>query len=644
MNLRRMTHSNVTAACIDGMVALISFPAAMWMRLGEKAWQLSYLNTASLAFAALLLSIFLVRRTYRRVWRYTSLSDLVNLANIVGVALLVFYIGMFAATRLIDFPRSVIIIHWLLTMAMLAFVRLCARLYTDRDLLKNPSLLQKNRASIVLIGASAQAETFIRESQRSGSFPYQVAAIIDDDPRKLGREIRHVRIYGPITDIAFLIEKLRRRSIDISRLVLCDTSLPKASMDALVQTSSEYKIALARLPQLSELREGEARYSIKPVMVEDILGRPQVTLDIDAMRALVHGKRVLVTGAGGSIGSELVRQIANYSPSLLVLYEISEFQLYEIEQEMVENFPDVPREAVVGDVRDCDHLSRQMRTHAPDIVFHAAAIKHVPMAERNVGQAVLTNVLGSRNIVDVCARNGVATLVQISTDKAVNPTSIMGASKRIAEIYAQAFAQQAASTTRIITVRFGNVLGSNGSVVPLFQRQIAKGGPVTVTHPDMTRYVMSIREAVQLVMQAAALGVRAPEESAPIFVLEMGKPIKILELAEQMIRLAGRKLYEEIDIVFTGIRPGEKMFEELFHDQENLLPTAHHSIRKARSREYHFEAIARDISALIDLARRDDEAALRASIAAIVPEYVPFQNQLADDAPGNDTPKESSAA
>lgn len=636
---RLLVRFNLVAAGIDCLIAAISFPLALQLRLGIDAWWVakSYMLPATVSLTLLVLGLQLANRTYRRVWRYTSMNDLVNLTKVTLFAWLIFYFGLFQFTRLEAFPRSAMFIHGMLLLSMLGFVRVATRAYYDRAMFSRPSVIAQNRIPVVLVGAGAEAEMFIRESQRNGQFPYEVVAMLDNDPRSFGREIHHVRIYGPLTDCDDVIGKLLRRKIRVQRLIICNNNLPREAMDALVDAATHHGITLARLPRLSELRDGQNAFDIRPVAVEDILGRPQVALDLAAMRALVEGKHVLITGAGGSIGSELVRQIAGFAPAKIVLYEISEFQLYEIDHELSEDYPNVARQAVVGDVRDADHLARTMAATSPEVVFHAAAIKHVPMAEKNTGQAVLTNVLGSKNVVDMCAAHGVATLVQISTDKAVNPTSIMGASKRIAEIYAQMRAQAAGHPTRIITVRFGNVLGSNGSVVPLFQRQLSKGGPLTVTHPEMTRYVMTIAEAVQLVLQAAALGIHEAEERAPIYVLEMGQPIKILDLACQMARLAGLTPYEDIEIVFTGIRPGEKLYEELFHDEENLLRTAHGSIRKAKARMFDAHSITAQIGGLIDQARLDAESAIRSGVSALVPEYVPYNQTPA-------IPSESSAA
>lgn len=624
-NLLRI-HLNLIAILLDSCVAGLSFPFALYLRLGDNfsAMAGSYAWPASAGFSVLVLCLLLANRTYRRVWRYTSLHDLINVTKIITIAVLVFYLALFHFTRLESLPRSVVFIHWLSLVAFVSLGRVVARTYYDKNIFTTVKTAVTGRIPVILIGATDDAEMFIRESKRNISFPYEAAAIIDDAPHACGREIHHVRIYGPLAHSADVVEKLKRRNIRAQRMIVCDHHIPGDTLAFLVEVAREHGLKLSRLPRLSELTDGSKPLDIRPVAVEDILGRPQTALDTDAMRQLVHNKRVLVTGAGGSIGSELVRQIAAFRPAQIIFYEISEFQLYEIGQEMAEDFPDIARVSIVGDVRNAAQLDRIFARYQPEIVFHAAAIKHVPMAEMNPDQAVLTNVLGSKNVVDCCSKYQVPSLVQISTDKAVNPSSVMGTTKRIAEIYAQLRTQMADCQTRIITVRFGNVLGSNGSVVPLFQRQIAKGGPVTVTHPEMTRYLMTIGEAVQLVLQAAALGQKS-EEHAPIFVLEMGKPIKILILAEQMIRLAGFTPNKEIAIAFTGIRPGEKLYEELFHDQENLLQTAHQSIRKARARMFDVEAVFAQIDGLIRLAEIADEAALRAHIRLIVPEYTPFQ-------------------
>ncbi|MFZ4125171.1 MAG: polysaccharide biosynthesis protein [Rickettsiales bacterium] len=612
---------NVIAVLHDCAMAALSFVVAMYLRLSDQMFARDLWWQGALAFSLVLMVVMLVSRTYRRLWRYTSLNDLMTLAKVGTIAMAIFYLGSFQITRLDAMPRSVVFIHWMTLMVCLMGLRVFWRVVSDRSLIDRFLGRGRPRVPVMLIGATAQAEMFIRESERNHDFPYRVVAIIDDEVRKHGREIHHVRVYGSVAEAGYIIKKLIRKGRAPQRMLLTDPNTERTTIEQLLEVGQQFQVTLARLPGLTELRDGNRAYEAQPVAVEDILGRPPAMLDRPAMRALVAGKRVLVTGAGGSIGSELVRQIAAFAPAQITLYELSEFHLYEIDRELAETANDLLRHAILGDVRDKDQLHRVMQDLKPEIVFHAAAIKHVPLSEENPDQAVLTNVLGSKQVADCCIANHVSTMVQISTDKAVNPTSIMGASKRAAEIYCQALAQDGCST-RFITVRFGNVLNSAGSVVPLFQKQLAKGGPLTVTHKDMTRYFMTISEAVQLVLQAAVLGADV-QEKAVIYVLDMGAPIRIEELACQMIRLAGFKPYEDIQIVFTGLRPGEKLFEELFHDAENLTETKHLSIRQAKARALDRIAILSTLQRLTDAARTGDKAAVRETISLLIPEYHP---------------------
>jgi O-antigen biosynthesis protein WbqV len=394
---------------------------------------------------------------------------------------------------------------------------------------------------------------------------------------------------------------------------------------------------VARLPRLTDFSGGlEERLQIRPIAIEDLLGRTQNTLDRPAMRRLVEGRRVLVTGAGGSIGSELARQIAAYEPQQLTLFDNSEFNIYSIDLELGERFPALPRAAIMGDVRDPARVARLFAEATPDLVFHAAALKHVPMVEHNPLEGLHTNVLGTRNVADACRRAGVAAMVLISTDKAVNPPNVMGASKRLAESYCQALdllrqsgAQPSGGGTRFVTVRFGNVLGSTGSVVPLFQHQIAMGGPLTVTHPEMTRYFMTIREAVELVLQATALGTESPDaEAGHLYVLDMGEPVKIVDLARQMIRLSGLRPDKEVEIHFTGLRPGEKLHEELFHRAEALMPTSHPGLRLAAPRAADAELLGRSLDELAALVQQGERDKALRLLHRLVPE---FHGQTATD-------------
>jgi len=619
--MRRMIPpQNIIAIVHDCMMAALSFALALYLRLAENtlAHTKLYLVPGMVAFTLILLALMLYFRTYRRVWRYTSLNDLLAIAKAGTLALAVFYLGMFFITRLEGLPRSVPFIHWMTLMVCLTGIRVVWRLFNDRWLYDRFMGRGGNKVPVLLIGATAEAEMFIRETTRNISFPYRVAGLIDDDTRKHGREIHGARIYGSSSELDYILRKLERKGRMPQRLVLSDATLDSKKIEAMLEVAEHYNLSLSRLPRLSELHGG-ADFEIRPVAVEDILGRAQNVLDRAEMENFVRGKRVLVTGAGGSIGSELVRQVAQYAPAQLVLYELSEFNLYEIDRELGTLAKDIPRVAIIGDVRDSVQLARVMQHYQPEIVFHAAAIKHVPLSESNPDQAVLTNVLGSKYVADACMQHRVGAMVQISTDKAVNPTSIMGTSKRVAEIYTQTLAQDGCDT-RFITVRFGNVLGSAGSVVPLFQEQLAKGGPITVTHPDMVRYFMTIREAVQLVLQAAVMGMTV-DDHAPIYVLDMGEPVKIIDLALQMIRLAGLRPNEDIEIVFTGLRPGEKLFEELFHDAENFMATGHASIRQARARSYDRLQTLGTLTRLIEAARAADTDAVIRALHSMVPEY-----------------------
>ena len=612
---------NAVAILHDAVMAGASLLLALWLRLGSRLFIYTngYLLPYAIGFTAVLVVLQLHARTYRRLWRYSSLNDLLELARTGTIAIAAFYGVIFLATRLEAIPRSLPFIHWMTLMLCLMAGRVLARAICDRAAFHRLIGRSVMQVPVLLIGAGSQAETFIRESHRSVDFPYRAVGLVDEDVRRRGREIHGVRIYGSMAELGYIIGKLEGKGKAPQRLLLTDPAMGREEFEAMMALAQEHQVTLARLPSLSELKSGHQMHQIQPIAVEDILGRKSAVLDREAMEQFVRGKRVLVTGAGGSIGSELVRQVAGYQPAELLLYEISEFALYQIDREMTQHFPDIRHRAVIGNVRDQVHLERQFAEFKPELVLHAAALKHVPIAESNPEQAVLTNALGSKRVVDACVKYNVPVMLQISTDKAVNPTSVMGATKRIAEIYGQATAQ-ATEGARVITVRFGNVLNSAGSVVPLFQEQIGRGGPVTVTHPEMQRYFMTIAEAVQLILQAAVIGAELPEH-APIFVLDMGQPIRIEELACQMIRLAGFRPYEDIKITFTGLRPGEKLFEELFLDDENLLATRHKSIRLARAREHETVHVTAALELLVNAAYDGRAKQLPLLIKQLVEEY-----------------------
>jgi O-antigen biosynthesis protein WbqV len=573
-------------------------------------------------FTAIAALVFWRTRIYRALWRYTALRDVIELVKAASLVVLIFLPTLFAITRLEAFPRSSLVIIWILLLLLLIGPRVAYRALIERSM---AGLLERDaggRVPVLLVGAGAAADEFIRSTTSGASRGYRVVGLLDADPKKTGLHIRGVRVFGPLDGLPDALRKLRRRGLRPQRLILADERLPPEAVGALLAAADGFGLSFARLPRLTDFRTGEAhRIEPTPVAIEDLLGRPQTVLDRAGMKALIAGRRVCVTGAGGTIGAELARQIAACGPAELVLLDHSEFNLYAIGAELAGHDPALRRTALLADVRERGRIEAIFARTRPELVFHAAALKHVPIVEANPNEGVLTNVIGTRNVADACVEAGVGLMVLISTDKAVDPTSVMGATKRIAEAYCQARGAQAEvrGRTRFVTVRFGNVLGSSGSVVPLFNRQIAAGGPVTVTDPEVTRYFMTAREAVELVLQASALG--AGEDEPAIFVLDMGRPIRIADLARQMIRLAGRQPERDIRIVYTGLRPGEKLHEALFQAAERRGESGMTGLFRAYSRALDAGFIARQVDELGAVARAGLTSRTLALIGALVPEY-----------------------
>jgi FlaA1/EpsC-like NDP-sugar epimerase len=438
-----------------------------------------------------------------------------------------------------------------------------------------------------------------------------------------------VPVLGTVDALETVVADLDRRGRRPQKLVITAQGLSGEEVRELLDRADALAIPLARLPRLTEFQEtrADAPRTIEPIALEDLLGRPQAVLDREAMARLIRGRRILVTGAGGTIGSELARQIAALSPARLILLDNSEFLLYAIDGELRERWPGLVIHPLLGDVRERRRIDAVIAGEQPQIVFHAAALKHVPMVEANPIEGVLTNVIGSRNVAETARAHGAQLVVMISTDKAVDPASVMGATKRLAEAICQALdldeARRPAVGTRFVTVRFGNVLGSTGSVVPLFARQLAAGGPLTVTHPEVSRFFMTVREAVELVLEASASAPGAADGDArgKIFVLEMGQPVKIVDLARQMIRLAGFTPGRDIQIAYTGLRPGEKLHEALFHAAESPVPTRNPALRLAAPRTADYAVLARSIDELEEHARAGREARALDLLHRLVPEY-----------------------
>ncbi|MCA8932003.1 MAG: polysaccharide biosynthesis protein [Rhodospirillaceae bacterium] len=585
-----MINKKQIAFAHDVLAALLSFGLAYYLRIGSDAFD-SYGHTiivCSLIFTPIAAASFSFFGLYRGIWRYASLSDLEGILKAVTAAVAVFALAMVVLTRFESIPRSVPIIQWLLLTMMLSGSRLAIRLRKDRRLRQFAAKQDDRRIPVLLIGANNPGELFIRAVQGNMHAPYRVVAVLDNQPGLAGRQIRGVPIYDASSNLPGILERLAQRGEQPQRLVLTDPRQTGGiSLHCLVDLAEASGLTLSRLPSLEELREagGPELTELRQVALEDLLGRPQVALNIDAMRGLISGRRVLITGSGGTIGMELTRQIARFGPAELTLVDSSEFNLYSIHLEVRETWPTLSCQPVLCDVRNRDRVFATVRGCRPDLVFHAAALKHVPLVEMNPGEGALTNVVGTRNVADAARAIQAQAMVLISTDKAVNPTSIMGATKHLAEQYCQALdlagagagvvagdgdqadrpsGQAPARETRFIVVRFGNVLGSSGSVLPLFQRQLARGGPLTVTHPEIRRYFMLVNEAVRLVLHASAYAAESQVERGHVLVLDMGEPVRILDMARQLIQLSGLAPNDDIKIVFTGLRPGEKLNEELF--------------------------------------------------------------------------------
>ena len=616
----------------DIVMAALSFALALWLRMGSDALSLPTEATLlSIAlFTAVAAVVFRYVGLYKGIWRYASVNDLKQITKAVTLTVLIFLPIIFLATRAEHVPRSVPLINWSILLILLGGPRFAYRLFKDGGLDLVFENTPKPRILVLLVGTGDEAETFIRAMARPRDAAYKVVGVIDDKGGRVGRAIHDVPVLGKLEDLEDIVGSLKRRGRPPQRLIISKPSIDGQKVREILDRAETLGLTLSRLPRLTDFKAGEDRIEVKPIDLEDLLGRPQATLDRAAMRELIENQRVLVTGAGGTIGGELCRQLSRLGPEHLCVVESSERGLYDITQEL-STVHDVPLASVLADVRDRNRLSEVFSTNRPNLVFHAAALKHVPIVEDHLVEGVLTNALGTRNVADTCVAFGVRAMVLISTDKAVNPTSIMGATKRAAESYCQAVdlhqtkrrGPGSPAPTRFVTVRFGNVLGSTGSVVPLFQKQLAAGGPITVTDPAMTRYFMTTREAVELVLQASALGSRSAEQAGQIYVLDMGEPVRIVDLARQMIRLAGKQPDKDIEIVFTGARPGERLNEQLFHEAEALLPTGLDGIRLASPRTTDIQFQSRALDELQAAAASGEAGKCMELLRRLVPEYTP---------------------
>lgn len=600
-------HPRTLLALAHDVLAIpLAWIAAYWLRFNLDIPQ-PFLSEALVALVWLLptyITVFWFSGLYRGIWRYASLNDLRRITAAVGVTGLVTAVAVLML-QIPMIPRSVLILHPLLLIGLMGGDRLLYRAWKEHRLY---GALQTEGRPVLVLGAGDAAADLLRELSRSRD--WKVIGLLDDAQAKQGRQINGIRVLGNFADVGRVAN-----SRQVRHAIVALPSATAAQRRRATELAAEAGLKVHTVPSFNDLLSGKVAISqIRQVELEDLLGREQVTLDDNGLTQLISGRTVLVTGAGGSIGSELCRQIARFGPGRLVFFEQSEFALYRMEQEFVHSYAGLATNFIVGDVRDSCRVDEIFSTYAPDIVFHAAAYKHVPMMEQeNAWQAVRNNVLGTWRVARAAQAFGASEFVLISTDKAVNPTNVMGASKRLAEKVCQALAA-AGGMTRFVMVRFGNVLGSSGSVIPKFREQIAAGGPVTVTHPDIVRYFMLIPEAAQLVIQAALQG-----RGGETFVLDMGEPVRIVDLARDIIRLSGFTV-DDIGIEFTGLRPGEKLYEELLADGETTMPTPHPKLRMMRDElAPNADWLARLDAWLAEPVR--DPVQVRAELRDWVPEY-----------------------
>jgi FlaA1/EpsC-like NDP-sugar epimerase len=619
---------------------MLSFLVAYNMQF-SRSWLVNQYPPLLLLCIVIKVLVFGFFKQYRGWWRYVSVSDLVGIlrASVVSTLIIVpLWFGLLSLGGLMgqppspqkpqqttpilqtlqdisEVPQGVFMADLFGTFLLLGGLRMVTRLYYEEFRTIEAGRLKR----FLIVGAGNAGEALLREIHRMPIVQYEVVGFIDDDPTKQGIDIHGIPVLGAV-------EQLPKICADrnIEEIAIAMPSATHQQLRRVIQVCEGTKIRFRTVPSITDIAAGKYRVSqIRDVDINDLLGREAVQLDLDLIERFAKDKIILVTGAGGSIGSEMCRQLCNFNPKLLLLVEQAENPLFYIEQELRQKFPAVSMKTLICDITDRTRVRGIFEKYKPQVVIHAAAHKHVPLMELNPGEAVKNNVIGTQNVADAADQFGTTSLVMISTDKAVNPTSIMGSSKRIAEMYIQDLSRT--SKTHFVTVRFGNVLGSDGSVVPIFKKQIAQGGPVTITHPEMKRYFMTIPEASQLVLQAASMG-----KGGEIFVLDMGEPVKIVDLARELITLSGFRPGEDIEMVFTGPRPGEKLFEELSIEGEDMLRTSHPKILIWKNIPMDREKLRTSINELTTIAGTQSYSRIVEKIKELVPEYIGGNNRNAE--------------
>ncbi len=596
---------------IDLIICIFSLTLAFFLRFNFKMIPPEDLKNLPYDYAILIsirLVSFIISKTYKGVVRYTGSSDAMRIFKVVVSGSLCMFIvniiTLYSAGYFIV-PTAIIVIDALVTLFLMISSRLAVKAVYFEN--KNP---EKEKIQVIIYGAGESGIITKRTLDRDAAIRYKVVGFIDDDEKKKGRSLEGVFVY-PASKLQELITEN-----NVDSVIISIQNLSASKKNAIIDDCLQYGVRVLNVPPVAKWINGELSFNqIKGINIEELLERDPIKLDNALINEQLNHKTILITGAAGSIGSELSRQCAKYNPTLLVLLDQAESPLHELELEFGEKEIPCKFEVVIADVRNKDRMHNVFNTFKPDIVFHAAAYKHVPMMENNPSESIYTNILGTRIVADLAVDFKVGKFVMISTDKAVNPTNVMGASKRIAEIYIQSLGKN--SSTKFITTRFGNVLGSNGSVIPRFKKQIEQGGPITITHPEITRFFMTIPESCQLVLEAGCMG-----KGGEIFVFDMGQSVKIIDLARKMIKLSGLKENTDIKITYTGLRPGEKLYEELLASSENALPTHHKQILVGKVREYEFKEVIQFIDELIKLFNTQDNERIVAKMKDIVPEFL----------------------
>ncbi len=615
-----LSHIVVFAASL-----MLSFLLARNLQF-QRSWLVEQYPPLLLFFIIIKLMVFGLFKQYRGWWRYVGISDLIGILRACLVSTVIIVVLWFTVVLQVDSVRrylqniadvaqSIFLLDMFGTFLLLAGLRMVVRLYHEEYRAVEAGRLKR----LLIVGAGDAGEELLRAIHHQRVAQYDVVGFIDDDPAKQGTLIHGLAVLGTVDELPKVCE-----AHNIEEIAIAMPSATHSQVRRVIRLCEGTKIRFRTVPSITDIASGKFKVSqIRDVDINDLLGREAVELDLDLIEAFASDKTILVTGAGGSIGSEMCRQLCNFRPKLLLLVEQAENPLFYIERELRQKFPQVTIKAVICDITDKGRVEGIFEECKPEVVIHAAAHKHVPLMELNPGEAIKNNVIGTQVVAEAADKYGTVNFVMISTDKAVNPTSLMGSSKRIAEMHIQDLSRT--SKTHFVTVRFGNVLGSDGSVVPIFNKQIAEGGPVTVTHPEMKRYFMTIPEASQLVLQAATMG-----KGGEIFVLDMGEPVKIVDLARELITLSGFRPGEDIELVFTGPRPGEKLFEELSIKGEDMQPTRHPKIAIWKNIAMDRDRLRVGIKELVDVATTQNHSAIVQKIKDLVPEYIGGNNQQVD--------------